>query len=302
LTAGDGPVSSLTGTEEGFAPAAPRHTSPSRRDPYPLARKNTIGYYALIFLIPYSVLMTVVAMYFYFKVSQTKHPLEYLPDWPGENPGVTRKGQGKTGQVYERISPTSELPSTLRVGLNKTIRIGNLEVTPEKVEQRKIMFCYDSKTVQREPSQHEALVLTLRLKNVSVDEVFYPTDPAFARQWHKGETESYTFLQVGSKNFFGGPIPWTSLAKNSKDRAPRQFLDGQNNDNRPLQPDEERSTIIATDPSAEALLPAIRQHKGLLVWRVQLRRGLVRYKDREVSASAVVGVDFSEDDIRKPVR
>jgi len=34
-----------------------------------------------------------------------------------------------------------------------------------------------------------------------------------------------------------------------------------------------------------------------LLWRVQLRRGLVKHKDKEYSVSAVVGVEFSASDI-----
>jgi hypothetical protein len=40
-------------------------------------------------------------------------------------------------------------------------------------------------------------------------------------------------------------------------------------------------------------------YHGRLLYRVQVRRGLVRVGDREVPATAVVGVEFNDTDIDK---
>jgi hypothetical protein len=41
----------------------------------------------------------------------------------------------------------------------------------------------------------------------------------------------------------------------------------------------------------------LENYHGDLVWRVQVRRGLVRVKDREYPATGVIGVVFKDTDI-----
>jgi hypothetical protein len=252
----------------------------------------------LIFLIPYALLMTGVAVYFYWNAAQQHHPLEYLPDWPGEHPGATRKGQDKVSSVYERVTPESRLPARLRVGLHKTLRIGSLEVTPERVEKKKIVFCYDPPKYKPEPSQADALVLTLHLRNVSRDEVFYPTDLGFEARWTPPQPKPYTFLELGSKRFFGGALDWEPTARKPGAKgAAWEYIQGQEFDNQPLQPGAQRDTVVCTDPNDAELMKALQKNPGPMLWRVRLRRGLARYKDREVCVSTVVGVEFSARDI-----
>jgi hypothetical protein len=254
----------------------------------------------LIFLIPYALFMTFVAAYFYFQLQQTPpHPLEFLPDWPGENPGTKRTGSGKSGSLLDRVRPEeTKLPARLRVALNKSIQIGSLQVTPLKVEKRRITYRYDPPSHKPETSRNEALVLTLRLKNTSADEQFYPTDPGFNPKWDAGKPKPYTFLEIGSKHFFGGPIDWQPKPPGAaKSKGIREFVDGQEKDQQPLSPQEERVTVITTNPDDTDVLSALKTHTGPLLWRVQLRRGLVKHKDKEYSVSAVVGVEFSASDI-----
>lgn len=280
----------------GLTVEAPLATQPANRRASGGGKSAAVS--VLIFLVPYSIFMTGVAAYYYWKVAQVPpHPLEYLPDWPGEHPGTTHKGQGKV--VYERVQPSTPLPPQLRLGLHKTIRIGSLEVTPEKVEKRQLLFRYHTANVnpnpprqarsQQELSRDEALVLTLRLKNVSDDDSFFPTDPGFVPHWQKGQPVPYTFLEVGSNKFYGGPGK----------KSPGEFLDGQDKDDQPLNPGEERVTVICTDPDNTALMNALANYRGPLLWRVQLRRGLAKYKNLEKSVAAVIGVEFSPNDIQK---
>src|SRR5579871_1718122 len=224
----------------------------------------------LIFLIPYALLMTGVAVYFYWNAAQQHHPLEFLPDWPGEHPGATRKGQEKVSSVYERVTPESPLPARLRVGLHKTLRIGSLEVTPEKVEKKKVVFCYDPPKYKPEPSSADALVLTLHLKNVSRDEVFYPTDPGFEARWTPGQPKPYTFLELGSKKFFGGAIDWELTARKPGPKgAAREYVQGQEFDNQPLEPGAQRDTVVCTDPNNDEVTQTLQKNSGPLLWRVR---------------------------------
>jgi hypothetical protein len=45
------------------------------------------------------------------------------------------------------------------------------------------------------------------------------------------------------------------------------------------------------------LLAEIAKGNDSYTWRVQVRRGLVRYRDKDVSATAVIGVDFKASEI-----
>jgi hypothetical protein len=274
---------------EGPRPAA--RTGPRRPSDRP-SSASTI----LIFLVPYSIFMTVVALYFYYQSRQVKHPLEYLPDYPAENPGTSRKEGGKISSIFQQQKVDVPLPAKLRVALRRSIQVGALEVTPEKVEKTKVLFCVANR--KPEASARQSLVLTLRLRNLSADQFFCPTDPAFDARWQPGQAKPYTFLEVGSQQFFGGPIPWELHANKGDGKPTRQeYLKGQEGDDLPLGPAEQRTTILATDPDNTKVWAVLRDYRGPLLWRVRLRRGLVTVKDREMSASAVIGVEFSTSDI-----
>ena len=60
-------------------------------------------------------------------------------------------------------------------------------------------------------------------------------------------------------------------------------------------------STVCTNPADAEVLKALDDYRGPLLWRVRLRHGLVRIGDREVSASAVVGVKFGAGDIQVPV-
>jgi DNA-directed RNA polymerase subunit RPC12/RpoP len=251
--------------------------------------ESMLAAYLLIFLIPYAIFVTLVAGYYYWRMQQMPHPLEMLKDI-GDNPPAKRG----TSSVIDIIPPETNLPNKLQVALGQRIRIGDLEVLPVKVEQRPIVYCSETEHIQAQPSAKEALVLTLQLRNVSNDVFFIPTDPFFDRQWKEdsGATKPYTFLEMGSLRFFGGPIK-----RGQRGQAPREFIQGQEKDNQVLNPGDERITVKCTDPDNRQILKSLAAYQGQLVWRVQLRRGLVDVGNREVSATAVIGVVFEATDI-----
>jgi hypothetical protein len=256
--------------------------------------------YLIIFLVPYAIFVTCIAAYFYWRMldmqQRAPHPLEYLRD-TGENPPAKRG----TSSVIESISPETNLPLRLQVALGERLRIGDLEVWPLKVERKKLTICSENRRLQPQETSNDALVLTLRLRNVSSDVLFTPTDPHFDRQWKEeyGSSRPYTLLEIGDKRFFGGPIQWRPRTNRGKFRAddPREYVKGQENDNQILKPGTERTSILCTDPGNREILKMVQAAQGPLVWRVHLRRGLVDVGDREVSATAVVGVVFDKKDI-----
>jgi len=266
--------------------------------------ESMVGAIVLIFLVPYAVFMTFLAGYFYYQLRQVPSPLERMPDIndASDNPGARRRNSQSS--VYERVVPDTKLPPHLHVALGQSIQIGDLQVTPEKIEQRKILYCFERLGTTPEPSQENALVLTLHLLNTSKDDEFFPTDAAFNTRWREGEpreSKPYTFLELGnSKRFYGGPIKWSPRGKSTgyRDPDPREYIQGEEN-GKILKPGEERNTIICTDPANREIIPTVLSHRGTVLWRVHLRRGLVDIGDREVSATAVIGVEFQAKDVQK---
>jgi hypothetical protein len=192
--------------------------------------------------------------------------------------------------VYERVRPESPLPDKLRITLGQTIRVGDLEVTPQRVELKRVVFRRPG--VAPEPAPDDSLVLHLLFRNVSPDVVFSPSDPFFDRSW-KGLSSGkrpYTFLDVGSHRLWGGPLPW----KPGRRIDEAETIEGQQY--RTVQPGEELSTFVCTDPQ-DHVGRILEKYRGDLVWRVQVRRGLVPVKDREYPATAVIGVLFKDSDI-----
>jgi hypothetical protein len=236
----------------------------------------------IIPLISYSVLMTIAVGILYFRLQQQVHPLEALPD-QGDNKGATH---GKGSSSMDRMPrQDQDLPAKLRVELGHSLRIGDVEVTPLKVEHRHIQF---QEGAVVDPTEQETLALELRLRNVSDDVYFRPLDPYFDRQWSPGKTSGimpYGFLTVDKKNFFG-PLEW---------HRARVVVKGQDQDTE-LKPGEEMTTFLCTDPE-DHVPAALKKAKGPFLWRVQVRRGLVKVGSKEISATAVVGVEFNKQDV-----
>jgi hypothetical protein len=256
----------------------------------------------LIILIPYSILMTIIAVVVYLNfylnlnLKTQPHPLEYLPDIDGQySPPSSKKVQS-----YERPAPEgkgSELPQQLRLALGQTKAFGDLEVTPRDVTLRKIEIIQG----HADPSVEVALVLKLHLKNISTDWTFHPTDPWFVQTWKPGAPgvypltrKPYTYLEMGTRRFYGGPIKWEEAVPGKGD--PRQYIKEQHLDTE-LKPGEAMDTIVCTDP-ADGVEKALKGYKGPLLWRIQLRRGHENYKGHLKSVTCVVGVEFSDTDVR----
>src|SRR5262249_3221127 len=102
-----------------------------------------------------------------------------------------------------------------------------------------------------------------------------------------------TFLDIGKDRLWGGPLPW---------KPGRQFKEEdtiQGQQYKSLQPGEQLTTFVCTDPQ-DHVGRLLARYRGNLIWRVQLRRGLVPVGEREYPATAVIGVQFKDADIIKP--
>jgi hypothetical protein len=268
---------------------------------------NVLATSLMIILIPYSILVTVIALILYFNQQRQIHPLEMLPDLG--NPPAKRVGQNPppvlSVRSYDRVKADTVLPPHLIIPLGEPITIGDLRVTPVSVEQKRVLFKYRTGTYKPELSEHEALVLNLQLKNMSKDVEFRPTDVAFDHIWkdgtHPPAAMPYTYLELSTGKRYCGPFKWNpTLNKNLPSHAAgsEEYVEGQEQDNKVLQPGEEIKTCVLTDP-ADMVANALRNQRGKILWRVQFRRGIVHYKERDFSTSAVIGVLFDKDDIVK---
>jgi hypothetical protein len=236
--------------------AEPLPVPPPTRRP---ARRSILLPLLLIFLVPYAIVTTAYIAWQTYNQSKTVpfDPLERLPDPKPASGGAVR------------IHPHSPLPGKLKTSLHQPLRVGDLEVTPLRVEK----------------DQQERLCLYLKLRNVSEDVAFAPLLPKESyvfKRLSREETGPYTYLEVDGQRFYARDAGW-------EDPPPRKeeaLFDGV------LRPSETLLVVFRTQEKDKGAIAAAEAgHKGFL-WRIQLRRGLLPVGDTEVSATAVVGIEF----------
>ena len=211
----------------------------------------------LIFLVPYAIVCTVYIAW------NLIHPPRPAFD-PLE---LLRDPNPKEGGP--RVVPTVPLPNKLKTSLKKPIQVGDLEVTPLKIHYNGV-----------------DLNLHLKMVNTSRDLAFNPIANAFVMVAEK--KLPYTFLDTGREQLYGGYLEWWKLTDGKKE----QKLRGYN-----LGPRETMVIVLTSYDKYRKQVKAATQSKGPLLWRVQVRRGLVPVNNRQVSATAVVGVEFTAKDI-----
>jgi len=271
----------------------------------PPGKKGVSGILFGLMLV-YALAATGAAVYaFFFHAPSTDvkigADLSTIPDVIGEHPPAERKKVGKLTMPLD-----GPLPDNLKVGLNKTVRIGQLEVTPLGVEQKLIrVFQRIGSGGNYAPIQlgsTPTLVLRLRLKNTSNDIVFYPTDPAFNRRMNRDpklkEPPPATGLVFGAKRFWGGPTKWPFANPGSTSDVTGEYVEGQENDSKPLAPGENRDVLIVADKADPQMMKTFKSFSGPILWRVQLRRGLENIDGKDVPLTAIVGVEFEPRDVQ----
>jgi hypothetical protein len=263
---------------------------------------------ALVFmpLVLYAVMATVIVVLLLINRNNNApqtDPREYLIDPDGDNPGVKKKAYRGPLEIdaKESIRP---LPANLSVKLGNSLTLGDLQITPERVDWANVKMSTKS---SGKPEVRRVLRLDLHLKNVSDDAVFYPMDAMFDRKSDgKGAKVPMTVLVAGDNlRFFGGLSIWYQVADSrNKNQTPRYYVHG-NNYEQKLAPKEEMDTFICTDGfdpereggDIEAKLNELAHYDGSMVWHVHIRRGSVRWKGRDYPATAVFGVEFTGKDI-----
>ena len=171
-----------------------------------------------------------------------------------------------------------------------------MEVEPVRVEVRRLEIKTAPKGGGRpvENRTGEAVVLTLKIRNTSDDLTLYPMDPAFTRLFTgtTGEAKPGTALEVGKQVYRGGAIAWPW-----SDRIAREYEAAQEADATPLKPRESREYVVFTAPDPK-IVREVRATAEPLLWRVQVRRGLIPVKGKDVPVTAIIGVEFRSADVQ----
>jgi hypothetical protein len=272
--------------------------SPARR-----AERRSSLFVPLVMLplISYAVLATICAVIFLVWLREAREdlrrrptPFDQFPDMGGDQPGVKRLRNQFL--LYPSAWARDPLPDELLTRLGEPLRIGALEVTPLRVERKRVAVGGG-----RGPCKFDSLVLRLRVKNVSQDQAFVPLDGYFDRQWSEsqGGLPPLTNLHAGSFRFYGGPAEWGS----------GEWIEGRKVTSRDrLDPGAEKETFVCTDGNDERILLLLDgvdargkkvrpPYSGPMLWRIQVRRGLVTVRDKEFPACAIIGVTFTTEDI-----
>lgn len=257
--------------------------------------------FAVILLI-YGLLMTIAAGVFgylsFTKTSEPQHPFYAIPDVFGEYEKANRK------QTSLKWLPDSraEVPAGLKVKLGEELVVGDLSVTPLEVKSELITAVekFNVGEDRVRPVGPKTLVMSLKVRNLSKEVSFYPTDPAFLRRVEPKIEESrnpYTYLEFNRDRFYG-VFPWPPTGNTLK-----EYVQGHESNEKILKPGEENTIFVTVAPKQDVVrsLDRLAADQPLL-WKVQLRRGLITYKDEsgregEFSATAVIGVSFKKDQI-----
>ena len=235
----------------------------------------------VIILGVWAVLATAAAVYgLFLKSSEPPHPFNALPDVLGEY----EKSDRKKISSHKGWPPVNDpIPENLRVKVGTKLVINQLEIEPLRIERRQGSAMYVSGSKDPIRTTFSGLALKLHLKNVSSDVVFVPTDPALDRSERTNQSiPPYAGVQSGKFRVFGA-FPWTP----GKDSP---FLEGGEQDREPLNPGDERETMVLLQMSSGDF--STLQGSTAATWRLHLRTGLTQYDGKDVSVTSVVGVVF----------
>jgi hypothetical protein len=316
--------------EPGELPTAPPS---SRRKPQ---RSSIVPILVIFSLFSYAILVTVVAVILYLRVMADKappSPLDQLPDIDGDAHGV--KKSNVTWDIRDEFKLA--MPDRLKVGLGEKLQVGDLEIEPYRVERRRVDVLDEGSKGKKEQMDFDSVVLHLRLRNTSSNSSFVPLDPYFDRgmrhpgavparpaeadgpdalaryeegsngYWEKWTDKKVgypqggpplTLLEVGERRYFGSSSDWYERNRDPGLRLRRAWVEGRSDLPQYLDPGKTLDTFVSTDGRDSRLQEQLKTYHGPLLYRVHLRRGLVTRSDgKQVSATAVIGVRFTTDDI-----
>lgn len=241
----------------------------------PTFDKSVIPLLMLIFLVPYA--LTTTAFIAYLLLTQggkSGHPFDYLPD------PKTGKDKGAPRPAKLQPAPNQPLADYQRTTIGKPIKAGDLLITPQRVVL----------TAQGD------LKMILRAKNVSTNTKFEPVNEFFLRPT-KGGTEPYAFLESKS-----GSVDKLNAVELGYHKNPKATDEPRGD--ALLGPGEEVTIALTTDLRfRDKHVPNIAKATNeTYTWRVQVRRGFVKVDGKDVSATTVIGIDFTNAEIERDLK
>jgi hypothetical protein len=163
------------------------------------------------------------------------------------------------------------IPAENLATLGKTIRLGDLDVTPLSVTAAPVQL-RRSIQPQRRRSEEASLILRIKLSNISEKNTFTPLDQNLVRE--RGLRPHDPYIETSE----GTTIRLFPLAIDSEwSIVGQEFSE--------LQPGDTEETFIVAEPGAARELP------GEMTWRVRLRTGVYR--------TDTIGVRFTKDEVRR---
>ena len=190
-------------------------------------------------------------------------------------PADTAMDPGQRADQSRKLVPPEPLPADRIARLGQAVQLGSLEVTPLEVTSGPVTLHREIGNDQARGGGDGALVLKLRLKNLSNDAILVPLDEAFLRERGRGIRDS--FIETGPT----AQIDMFPLAVVSEWSIVGQEF-------RELRPDESYETRIFTAPDAVGHLAPE------MTWRIRLRT--------DINQTETLGVRFLEKEIGKPAR
>jgi len=228
---------------------------------------------AFMFLIPYCIATTAfIAWLLYQRQTQVLDPLERLLDTKPEDGGPRKVNKGeKYSATYQH---NLKLPDKLKAGIHQSLEIGAIQVTPLKLSL----------------NQDDNLVLSLKIRNLTEDLAFKPMSDSFLvfNRKSMNSPRPFTYLDTGAKELFDSYLEWKQGPPGRE-----QASDGI------LYPGQELVLQLTTNDKHRGDVKRALEAQAQLVWRVQLRRGFVQVRGKNISATAVIGVPFSAKDVEK---
>lgn len=194
----------------------------------------------------------------------------------GEEPDLfpateNRLDPGRRADQSRKWVPPPPIAADRLATFGKPIRIGSLEVTPIEIRLGAVELEQAFGGTKYRDGGSDALLLTLKLKNLSADTIFVPLDEGFIRERDQGGPDSF----IESPK--GGPIEMYPLAVESEWSIRDQVFEE-------LQPGESCEALLVSAPEvSDRLSPE-------MIWRIRLRTG--------IDQTETLGVRFRQDEIR----
>lgn len=236
--------------------------------PRPRLDKSVFLLIALIFLVPYAFTITLFLAFLLSRGKDETDELKYIRDpMPAQNKGGPRKVQAPHD---------SPIVAQRKTNLGQAVKAGDLEVTPKRVVL----------------TNEGDLQIYLYAKNISANTAFEPMHDSYVNEG-KSKIPPYTFLETRSKDV--ARIYGFNLAYHKNPQAndaPSGFA--------VLGPRDAITIVLVTESRYRPTVAAIaKATDGDYTWRMQVRRGFVKVDRKDVSATTVIGVDFSSKDIER---